>query len=151
MSFFIRETIKIEPKEEFTNITQQVQNIIDKQGIKEGICVVYSPHTTACIRVLEDELLLRQDMLETLERLAPTKGVYSHDNIEKRSVPPDERRNGYSHIRAMFLNFQETIPLQQGKLDLGKWQSIFYVECDPGKQERFLTIYLMGAKETHIC
>ena len=151
MTFFIREIIKIEPKEEFTNITKHVQEVVDREKIKEGVCVIYSPHTTACIRVLEDESLLRQDMLETLERLAPTKGVYSHDNIEKRSVPPTERLNGYSHIRAMFLNFQETVPLQQGKLDLGKWQSIFYIECDPGKQERFFIVYLMGVKETKEC
>ncbi len=135
--------IKIEPKEEFTNITEQVQKTINEAGVFEGLCIVYSPHTTACIRVLEDELLLRQDMMETMERLAPTKGVYKHDDVEKRSVPPDERLNGYSHIRAMFLNYQETIPIIDGKLDLGKWQSIFYIECDPGKQERFFSIYIL--------
>ena len=136
--------IKIEPKEEFTNITQQVQKIVDNIIVKKGLCIVYSPHTTACIRVLEDELLLRQDMIEVMERMAPTKGIYRHDDVEKRSVPPDERKNGYSHIRSLFLNYQETIPIINGKLDLGKWQSIFYVECDPGKQERFFSVCIQG-------
>jgi len=136
--------IKINPKEEFTNITENVNKLIHEKGLYNGVCTIYSPHTTACIRVLEDELLLREDMNETLERLAPVRGVYRHDDIEKRSVPPDERKNGYSHIRAMFLNYQETVPVIGGKLDLGKWQSVFYIECDPGKQDRFYNIYLQG-------
>ena len=136
--------VKIIPKEEFTNITESVQNVIYNAGLIDGLCIVYSPHTTACIRVLEDELLLRQDMHDFMERLASSNCKYRHDDIEKRSVPPDERLNGYSHLRAMLLNYQETIPVIKGKLDFGKWQSLFYIECDPGKQDRFYSVYLQG-------
>ncbi len=129
-------TVSIAPKEEFTDITEKIQKAISFYDVKQGIALVYTKHTTACIRLLENETLLKQDMHDFFERLASSNCLYRHDDLEHRDVPPEERRNGFSHLRAMLLNHQETIPIVNGKLDLGQWQKIFYVECDLGKENR---------------
>jgi secondary thiamine-phosphate synthase enzyme len=113
----------------FTNITQDI-----KPDIENGICVIFTPHTTTGIKILEDESMLMQDMESFLERIAPKCGVYAHDYIEKRDVPPEERINGYSHIRAMVMPQSITVPVRDGKLCIGKWQSIFLVELDPMRE-----------------
>ena len=133
----------IEPNEEFIDITDIVQETIHKMREAPSLCIIYTKHTTACIRILENEELLKKDMHDFMERLASSNCLYRHDDIEHRSVPPDERRNGFSHLRAMLLNYQETIPLVDGKLDLGTWQRIFYIECDPGKENRTYNICLI--------
>jgi len=131
------------PSEEYTDITEAVQNCIYNEGIISGLCMVYSRHTTACIRIIEPEILLKQDMHDFMERLAPSTVLYRHDDLENRDVPPEERRNGFSHLRAMLLNHQETIPIIDGKLDLGKWQRVYYIECDLGKEDRTFNVCLI--------
>jgi len=138
-----RITKSIEPKEEFTNITNEIQEEIKKfNPLFTGLIIVYSRHTTACIRLLENETLLKQDMHDFMERLASSNCLYRHDDLEHRDVPPEERRNGYSHLRAMLLNHQEIIPVINGNLDLGNWQKIFYIECDVGKENRTYNILI---------
>jgi secondary thiamine-phosphate synthase enzyme len=133
----------IEPKEEFTNITEEVQQAIADNNIETGIAIVYSKHTTACIGLLEDETLLKLDEHDFFERLASSNCLYRHDDLEHRDVPPEERRNGFSHLRAMLLNHQQVIPIIDGKLDLGQWQKIFYIECDLGKDNRSYNICII--------
>jgi len=118
----------------FTDITEKL-----KPTIKDGILVVSTQHTTCMLAILENESLLKKDMEGFLERIAPEKGVYAHDYIEKRDVPPDERINGFSHIRAMMFQPSLTIPVEDGKLVLGKWQTVFLIELDP-KRERTLHV-----------
>jgi len=133
----ILKQFKIKPKEAFVDITKDVQEYLDGQtDLNNGLCMVYTKHATACIRILEPEILLRQDMSDFMERIAPSTVLYRHDDIENRNVPPEERRNGFSHLRAMLLNYQEMIPVVNGELDLGKWQAIFYIDCDFGKEDR---------------
>ena len=137
---------EIVPTEIFTNITEIVKKEINSTGIKNGIAIIYSKHTTTTIGLLEDETLLKVDEKDFFERLAPSSCLYRHDNLEERSVPKNERRNGYSHLRAMLLNPQTIIPIIDGKLDLGKWQKIFYIECDLGKEDRTYNILIMEEK-----
>lgn len=137
--------IKIKPEEEFTDITNLVQSYVTKHAVENyNLCMIYTRHTTTCVRILEHETLLKKDMHDFFERLASSNCLYRHDDIENRDVPPDERRNGFSHLRAMLLNHQEIIPIINGKLDLGKWQKIFYIECDPKpfRDDRTLNIML---------
>ena len=139
-------SFKIKPTEEYTDITKIVQDHLRFLGIENGLCMVYTKHTTACIRLLESETLLKQDMNDFMERLAPSTVLYRHDDLENRDVPPEERRNGYSHLRAMLLNHQELILVLDWKLDLGKWQRIFYIECDFGKENRTFNICVFEEK-----
>lgn len=137
---------EIVPTEIFTNITKDVQSVVEELAITSGVVLVYSKHTTACIGLLEDETLLKIDEKDFFERLASSNCLYRHDDIEKRDVPPDERRNGYSHLRAMLMNNQAIIPIIDGKLDIGKWQKLFYIECDLGKEDRTYNILIMKEK-----
>jgi secondary thiamine-phosphate synthase enzyme len=125
--------LKYKTKGIFTNITNDITPTVEN-----GLCVVFTPHTTCGIKILEDETLLIKDMEAFLERLAPKCGVYAHDYIEKRDVPPTERINGYSHIRAMVLPQSVTIPVKDGKLCLGKWQSVFFIELDPIREREVI-------------
>jgi secondary thiamine-phosphate synthase enzyme len=121
--------LKFKTNGTFTNITSSIQ-----PSIQNGIEILFTKHTTCGLAILEDESLLKSDMEACLERMAPKCGIYAHDNIEKRDVPPDERINGHSHIRALLFPPSLTIPVKDGKLDLGKWQSVFLVELDPSRE-----------------
>lgn len=118
----------------FTDITKDIVPEIDN-----GVVLLFTKHTTCGLAILENESLLKKDMESFLERVAPSCGVYAHDDISKRDVPPDERLNGYSHIRSLLFSPSLMIPVKDGKLDLGKWQSVFLVELDPSR-EREITI-----------
>ena len=144
MKFF---THQITPTEDFTDITSAVAEDIKESGIKNGLAFVYTKHTTACLRILEPETLLKLDMHDFMERLASSNCLYRHDDIEHRDVPPEERRNGYSHLRAIMLNNQEIVPIINGEMDLGKWQRIFYVECDLGKEDRAFEILILNGDD----
>lgn len=130
------------PIEEFTDITNEIQQEINNHNVLIGLCTIYSKHTTACIGILENEILLKKDMHDFFERLAPSSCLYRHDDLEHRGISPEERRNGFSHLRAMLLNHSQIIPIITGKLDLGKWQRIFYIECDLKKENRTYNILI---------
>lgn len=131
----------------FTNITKEVQDFCLEWG-KSGIVNVFSKHSTCCIILLEDELLHKVDVRFFLDKLVPKwkdpegdhKNIkYLHDLISLRNdVPEDERVNGHSHIRSLFFNSSETIPVIEGELVLGKWKQIFMVELDPGRDRELL-------------
>jgi len=134
--------IVVDCKETFTNITELIRDHvkITVADNKEGFVFLYVPHTTAAVMILEDEELLKKDMEQFLERLAPRTLEYRHDDIRNRTVPPGERINGFSHLRALLVNGSSTtIPFMDGKLALGKWQSIFLVELDPFRKR---TVYI---------
>jgi len=136
----MKKQIEIHTDKLFTNITEQVQDFATEWG-KSGIVNVFSPHTTMSIWLTEDELLHHADVRFFLDAQAPiTKSPegqhkntkYMHDMISLRSdVHHSERINGHSHIRSMFFNSSETIPIENGKLMLGEWKKIFAVELDP--------------------
>lgn len=126
--------LKIKTESIFTDITDKIIPTIDN-----GFCVIYSMHTTCGVAILENESLLKKDMEAFFERIAPKKGVYAHDDIAKRDVPPDERINGFSHIRSMLFPTSVVIPVKDGKLIMGTWQKLFLLEFDP-RRERELFI-----------
>tara|TARA_R110000851_G_scaffold329434_1_gene501316 strand:- start:710 stop:1159 length:450 start_codon:yes stop_codon:yes gene_type:complete len=148
----MKRTISIHTDKLFTDITEEVQTYAQEWG-KSGIVNVFSPHTTMCIWLTEDELLHHADVRFFLDATAPvTKSPegqhkntkYLHDMISLRNdVPKDERVNGHSHIRSMFFNSSETVPVQDGELILGEWKKIFAIELDPVRL-RELTCTFIG-------
>ena len=128
----------------FTNITQQVNSYLPETF--SGLAHIYTPHTTACMSMLEDEILHLVDVRFFLDKLAPFhkdpegdhKNIkYLHDLISLRmDTPKDERVNGHSHIRSLFFNSSELIPVENGKLITGDWKSLFFVELDPCRDRR---------------
>lgn len=125
------------------NLTEQVKEIVVESKIKNGNVLVFTKHTTTAIGINEDETRLLEDIKLSLEKIAPKDRKYLHDDIHLRKVPPDERINGHSHIKALCLNKSETIPLINNELALGTWQSIMFFELD-GSREREILIQVNG-------
>jgi secondary thiamine-phosphate synthase enzyme len=91
---------------------------------------------------MEGELLLLSDVNTYLNSTFPKDNNYRHDIIEIRDVPIDERVNGYSHMRQLFFSSDATIPVKDGKMLLGKWQTVFLVEFDPIRdRDVYITYY----------
>ena len=100
--------------------------------VNNGFVVVYSRHTTASVRINENEPLLLKDMAAFLERILPRQGKYQHNDFELRTVNmnPDESPNGHAHLQHLVLGTSETIPLIDGAMQFGRYQSIFFIELD---------------------
>lgn len=120
----------------FLNISAIVQTEVTSSGIKNGICYLFVPHTTAGITINEnaDPNVVR-DLTGTLERLIPKKGDYRH--LEG---------NSDAHLKASLFGFSCMVPIVDGCLDLGTWQGIYFCEFD-GPRKRRIKIGIMGEKE----
>ena len=129
---------------EFIDITAQVEDVVEKSGVREGQALVYSPHTTASIVVNHNESMLLQDFMRTLCRLIPVTDRYSHDLFElNRASTSDGRSNGHSHCKGMLLSVSETLPIEKGKILLTEKQNIFLAEMD-GSRTRDVIVQVMG-------
>lgn len=146
----MRKIIKIKTDKLFTNITSQVEAMA-KNWNKSGLVNVFSKHSTGSIWLTEDEILHHTDVRFFLDTLVPKwkdpegnqKNIkYLHDLISLRDVPENERINGHSHIRSMFFQNSETIPVEKGKLILGEWKKIFFVELDPIRDREIVISFL---------
>jgi secondary thiamine-phosphate synthase enzyme len=125
---------------EFIDITDDVARIVKDSGAAFGYVTVFSSHTTAAIRVNENEPLLLQDMAHRLHEIAPHNGDYGHNDFTRRTVnlDEDECANGHAHCQHLFLSTSETVPILDGKLALGTWQRIFLIELDHPRERRVL-------------
>ncbi|ATW88951.1 secondary thiamine-phosphate synthase enzyme [Halohasta litchfieldiae] len=111
-------TVETDAKTTSVDITDRVAETIPADV--DGVCTVFVRHTTAGVIVNENERRLREDLANALEALVPDEG-WSHDALDG---------NADSHVRAMLLGEHVTVPVQNGKLGLGRWQSILFMECD---------------------
>jgi secondary thiamine-phosphate synthase enzyme len=118
---------------ELIDITDDVLAEVYKSSIQNGICLVSTTHTTTAIIINENEPGLLSDMFNLLNKLVPPGAGYNHDRIDN---------NADSHLRAMLLGSSETVPIVDGKLVLGTWQRIFFVELD-GPRQRKVSITLV--------
>ena len=137
--------IKTKKGPEFIDITDQVVGFVGQTGISDGLVAIYSRHTTAAIKINENEPLLLQDMESFLKKLAPPEGNYNHNDFERRTVNmcSGECANGHSHCQHLLLGTSETLPIIKGKIQLGAWQRIFLVELDHGR-ERQVIVQIIG-------
>lgn len=139
-------SLSIETKRQFelVDITDQVKNFIKSENITTGIVTVFTPHTTASIRLNHNEPLLMQDMMKSVYKLAPLEDSYSHDLFEIREhTAVGERSNGHAHVKAFFFGSSETIIVQNTQMLIGEKQSIFFVEFDGGRR-RTVHVSLLG-------
>lgn len=125
------------------DLTGQVQDIVTSCGIRNGVVVVTTRHTTTGIVINEAEPRLLEDMRTFLERLAPRGAGYLHDDIHLRDCPPDEPKNAHSHLAALLVGSSEAITLAGGILSLGQWQSVMLIELD-GPRQRTVGVQIMG-------
>lgn len=129
---------------EFIDITERVQEVVDRSGVREGQVLVYVPHTTMGVAINHNESMLLQDFMRVLYKIVPVDDQYSHDLFElRRETKSDGRSNGHSHCKAILLGNSETVPIEKGKLLLTERQNIFAVEFD-GSRERDAVIQVIG-------
>jgi secondary thiamine-phosphate synthase enzyme len=126
-----------------TDITTEVQEAVRESGVRDGVCCVYSPHTTCSVRVNEWERGFLEDFAVMLKRLVPMEHYYAHDDWDRRTenVASDapEPNNGHSHCMSMLLGpAGESIPVREGELCLGTWQRILFLELDRERVRRWL-------------
>jgi secondary thiamine-phosphate synthase enzyme len=127
----------------FHDITDEVNAIVAESGVAFGQVTVFSKHTTAAIRINENEPLLLRDMARTLRQIAPSNAYYEHNDFGRRTVNmnEDECANGHSHCQHLFLSTSETIPIIEGRTALGTYQSVFLIELDhPKVREVIVTV-----------
>jgi secondary thiamine-phosphate synthase enzyme len=130
---------------QFIDLTDRLEALVAQSGIRFGFVNVQSLHTTAAIVVNENEPLLLSDFADALERSAPTRAVYRHDDLAVRTVnlTADERVNGHAHCRALMLGLSACINVIYGRLHLGAWQRVFLVELD-GPRDREISVLILG-------
>lgn len=125
------------------NITPQIEKILETTGIKSGQVLVFSRHTTTALAINENEERLLEDVKVHLRKLAPETETYLHNDLHLRVVPPDEPMNAHSHLMSMMLSTSEIIPLVDGKLALGTWQSVLFFDLD-GPRKRTVLVQISG-------
>jgi secondary thiamine-phosphate synthase enzyme len=125
------------------NITPQIEQILETTGIKNGQVIVFSRHTTTALAINEYEKRLIEDTKIHFRKLAPESERYLHNDLHLRDVPPDEPMNAHSHLMAMMLSTSEVIPVVDGKLALGTWQSILFFDLD-GPRKRSVLVQISG-------
>ena len=130
---------------EFIDLTDRLQRLVTGAGLRFGIVNVQTLHTTTGIVVNEHEPLLLADFQSLLEAAAPNDGRYQHDDTSTRTVnlTDAERPNGHAHCRALLLPSSACLNVVEGRLFLGRWQRIFFVELD-GARERDVSVLIFG-------
>ncbi len=131
------------------DITDEVNEAVRESGITHGIACVYSPHTTCCVRVNEFEQGFLEDFATMLKRIVPSDGYYAHDDWDKRTEniceEDAEFGNGHAHCMSMLLGSAgESIPVVEGRLQLGTWQRVLFLELDRERDRRWV-VQVVGA------
>lgn len=117
---------------EIIDITSKINELID---VERGIISIFSRHSTSAIVVNENESGLLSDLEFTLNNLITDKFTYQHDRIDD---------NAKSHLKSFLLSSSECLPIKNGRLDLGTWQSVFFIELDGPRHGRTITLTIMG-------
>jgi len=123
-------TIRTRKTQEMLDITSQVAEMVRRSGVANGLCLVYVPHATAAIVINENaDPNVCQDILDALGRVVP-EGVWRHDRVDN---------NAAAHIKATILGPSQAVPVREGGLRLGTWQSVMLVELD-GPRDRTVIV-----------
>ena len=141
----ISRILNISTKEniEVVDVTPLINESLREAGITDGLVVITSRHTTTALFINEYEQRLVHDVKEFFQSLVPADNRYLHNDIHLRDCPQDEPENAHSHIIAMLLSNSETIPVVDGTLAIGQWQSILFAELD-GPRARTLNVQVIG-------
>lgn len=125
-------TFNVQSRRGFVNITPDVRKIIQKSGVKEGICLVNAMHITASVFINDNESGLHQDYERWLEDLAP------HEPISKYEHNKTGEDNADAHLKRQIMGREVVVAITNGQLDFGPWEQIFYGEFDGRRSKRVL-------------
>jgi len=117
---------------DFVDLTHEVEEVVRKSGIKNGLAHVFAPHATGILILTEYEPSLLSDISNVLEKLVPKRASYEHP------------ANAHSHLRSVLLCPDRTLPIVDGHLALGMWQSLVFVETDVYSRRRTVIVQVIG-------
>ncbi len=129
-------TLRTSQHQQLIDITQEVTAIVKSSGIKNGICNVFAPHATAGIILNESaDPNIAIDFFNAINRAIPERAGYLHDRIDS---------NAAAHIKSAIVGAGKIIPVVEGRLILGTWQAIMFVELDGPRGHRRIVVQVMG-------
>jgi secondary thiamine-phosphate synthase enzyme len=135
--YFMKEiSLSTSKRYEIIDITNKVEKAITDSKVKEGICVVYAPHSTAAILVMETDAAVEKDVLHSLSNLVPKEADYNHNH--------GPQGHGAAHVESALFGPSKAIPIENGKLQLGTWQSITFCELDGPRSDRKVLIQVVN-------
>ncbi len=117
---------------EFKDLTEKVHEVVKESKIQNGLVHVFAPHATGVLILTEHEPNLDQDVKNFLEKIIPKQGNYHHPS------------NAHSHLRSMLLSPDKTLPIIDGKVVFGTWQSLVFVETDVYSRQRTIIMQVLG-------
>lgn len=128
------ESLRLSTKGEidFVDLSDQVQSVVENSGVKNGVAHVFAPHATGILILTEYEPSLLQDIKTVLEKLVPKRASYEHPS------------NAHSHLRSVLLSPDKTLPVMDGRIVLGTWQSLIFVETDVYPRQRTIIVQILG-------
>ena len=125
-------TFKTKSRREFVNITSDIEKLVSKRGVKEGLCLVNAMHITASVFINDNESGLHHDYEKWLEELAP------HEPIEHYRHNDTGEDNADAHLKRQVMGREVVVAITDGELDFGPWETIFYGEFDGRRNKRVL-------------
>jgi secondary thiamine-phosphate synthase enzyme len=117
---------------DFVDLTDKVQEVVSESAIKNGIVHVFAPHATGILILTENDYALLNDIKAFLEEIVPKRRAYQHPS------------NAHSHLRSMLLPPDKTLPVIDGRVEFGTWQSLLFVETDVYPRQRTLIMQVIG-------
>ena len=117
---------------DFVDLTDKVQEVVSESAIKNGVVHVFAPHATGILILTENDYALLNDIKAFLEEIVPKRGAYNHPS------------NAHSHLRSMLLPPDKTLPVIDGQVEFGTWQSLLFVETDVYPRQRNLIMQVIG-------
>ncbi len=130
-------TFNIKTRRAFLNITPQIEKLVHKSGVKEGLCLVNAMHITASVFINDDEKGLHKDFEKWLELLAPHAPTSKYDHNKTGEDNAD------AHLKRQIMGREVVVAITDGELDFGPWEQIFYGEFD-GKRSKRVLIKIIG-------
>jgi secondary thiamine-phosphate synthase enzyme len=119
------------------DITAGVESVVHSAGVTEGLVSVFVPGSTAAVTAMEYEPGGVHDLREALARLVPSEGRYEHNRLNGDT-------NSHAHIKAAIVGPSETIPVRDGRLELGTWQQLVLVDFDDRPRQRIVLVHVVG-------
>lgn len=117
---------------DFVDLSEKVQESVSESGVQNGLVHVFAPHATGVLILTENDPALLNDIKVFLERLAPKNEAYEHPS------------NAHSHLRSILFPPDKTLPIVNGQVTFGTWQSLLFVETDVYPRKRTIIIQVMG-------
>ncbi len=135
----ISENIEITTKgnSDIINISEKINSVVNKSGIKNGIVNIFVVGSTAGLSTMEYEPGLLKDLPEAFEKIVSTKHRYHHDETWQDG-------NGYAHLRSTLLGTSLTIPIEDGATQLGVWQQVVLIDFDNRPRQRTIICKILG-------